>query len=530
MFKSFFKSYEVMFSQKINMWIYYFKMIPFLGKYIPQDLYKSLPYKITISTIISIISLLFGFFKKFIYILLIVMLPSAFLSDYLNINFNSVEFHILFFLNFIGGPLTENIFTNDVKKDFLMINLLRFNAKDYYLGNIFLSSLKHFVYFIFPLMILNSTFFESFVIALELSFFRIISQSFRLFIETNKGVKFLTRWYFVVLFSGISLIYAYALPFAGICFNSKTILLNIFFIMFILILTTISLLHLFKCNKYKSLAKSLIKINDINAINVAESSSVVFEDVKLDEKSFNNTELKNDKYKNKYGMDYLNYKFLERHKKIIIKPVKMKLLIIAGAFAVCIPFIFLFSEFNYKTADFILSSNGILVFVLYCMSSGERFTKALFFNCDNSLLRYKFYKDKKTILSNFTSRLKICVLINFVPALALACCISLIFVLSHGSFIRIIPIFISILTLSVFFAVHYLFLYYIVQPYTSQLTIKSPIYKFASFAIYMLSYSCLKIKTSSIIFTLVIIIITILYTLIALYLVYKYAPKTFKLK
>ena len=108
--------------------------------------------------------------------------------------------------------------------------------------------------------------------------------------------------------------------------------------------------------------------------------------------------------------------------------------------------------------------------------------------------------------------------------------LSLVLILAKGDIVRFIPIFISIITLSCFFSIHYLFLYYIIQPYTSQLTVKSPIYKIASFIVYIAAYSCLQVETQSIWFTLTVILVTVIYALIALTLVYKFAPKNFKLK
>lgn len=178
----------------------------------------------------------------------------------------------------------------------------------------------------------------------------------------------------------------------------------------------------------------------------------------------------------------------------------------------------------------ILRSSGFLVFILYCSSIGEKITKAFFFNCDNSLLRYNFYKESSIILSNFKSRLKITIILNLIPAICIGLGLSLVLILAKGDIVRFIPIFISIITLSCFFSIHYLFLYYIIQPYTSQLTVKSPIYKIASFIVYIAAYSCLQVETQSIWFTLTVILVTVIYALIALTLVYKFAPKNFKLK
>lgn len=183
-----------------------------------------------------------------------------------------------------------------------------------------------------------------------------------------------------------------------------------------------------------------------------------------------------------------------------------------------------------KINKLILASTGFMVFILYFISIGEKATKAYFFNCDHSLLKFKFYTDPKIILDNFKCRLKTIILLNLIPAICIALCLSVILILTKGNIIDFIPVFISILAISCLFSVHYLFLYYFTQPYTSQLTIKSPIYSALSFIIWIFAYGCLQVKTASLLFTLSIIALTILYTLVALFLVYKYAPKNFRLK
>jgi len=158
--------------------------------------------------------------------------------------------------------------------------------------------------------------------------------------------------------------------------------------------------------------------------------------------------------------------------------------------------------------------------------------KAMFYNCDSSLLRYSYYREDKVILANFTTRLKKTVLLNIIPAIALSLAIAGVLVASGSSseLFSMLPLFLCILFLSCFFSIHHLFMYYVLQPYTAELTVKSPLFRFINVVIYTLSYICLQIKTTSYYFTLVVHVITITYMAIALILIYKVAPRTFKLR
>lgn len=156
----------------------------------------------------------------------------------------------------------------------------------------------------------------------------------------------------------------------------------------------------------------------------------------------------------------------------------------------------------------------------------------MFYNCDISLLRYCYYREGKVILANFTSRLKMTILLNIVPAIALCLGIACIVVVSGYSsiLISLIPLFLCVICLSCFFSIHHLFMYYVLQPYTAELTVKSPTYTIITIIMYIICYTCTQIHTSSYYFTLGVLIVTILYMAISLILTYKLAPKTFKLR
>jgi hypothetical protein len=89
---------------------------------------------------------------------------------------------------------------------------------------------------------------------------------------------------------------------------------------------------------------------------------------------------------------------------------------------------------------------------------------------------------------------------------------------------------VSILCLSAFFSVHHLFLYYVFQPYTTELGMKNPYFKFINALVYLLCFFCLQLKSVPVYFTLVVISATVVYTAAALILVYRLAPRNFRVK
>lgn len=529
MFSAFFKIQNISFSEKMNSWIYIFTKIPLLGKLTPKNIYNSNKTKVIISNIARVFAFIFQFLGKFIYLILAIGLPALYISRKTNGNEQLIAVQIFFFLSFILEPIVNNMFTMYLGRDFFMINLMRFDAKQYYLSNILFNYITDMISFFVVIKFMGVPLFETFVIVTGLMSFRVIIQAF--YVLTNKvmGFHLSSKPNLMLLSMFIPTILAYGLPFIDLIFNIKSMFMNMYFMAILVGLAIISLIYLITYKKYTALGKRILLKDEIDKLtNISKNAP--FNDIAIDNKKIDTKSLIKDKYENEHGIKYLNLKFIERHKKIIFNPVKRIVIVVLALFVAALGVIISFPKSHEIINETILSSTGILVFILYVICIGEKTTKAFFFNCDNSLLRYSFYTEPKFILQNFKERVKLVTLFNLIPALTMGISLLIIMILIKGDIIRFIPIFVSIITLSIFFTVHYLFLYYITQPYTSQLKIKSPIYRFASVVVYCLAIIALQIRTANLFFTIGIIILTIIYTLVSLFMVKKYAHKTFRFK
>jgi signal transduction histidine kinase len=172
------------------------------------------------------------------------------------------------------------------------------------------------------------------------------------------------------------------------------------------------------------------------------------------------------------------------------------------------------------------------VFVMYMASIGERATRAMFYNCDLALLRYPFYRQKDAVLSNFTVRLRMITRLNLVIAAAIvAAVVATQFLFGwEWPLLGIASFALAILSLAMFFSVHYLFLYYVFQPYTADLGMRNPFFQAINVVVYMACFLSLQIDSPPSYFTLVVIALTVAYMAVALFLVHRYAPRTFRLK
>lgn len=535
MISTFTNNFKVSFAEKSNTFIYFLKRIPLVGKKIPDNLYKRTHAKLIIGLIREILGVLGGFAGKAMYLGAMIILP-AYLMTKDVAKLQPIFIHLFFFLSFILGPLMKNIiFDKTNKSAYNMITLMRADAREYYVGQILYRNIMDFIYFALPVMIISLIIgfspIKAIVLVVELIAFRFMGEWLQLFIYDKAKVIIVEKNLYMsaVILGGLAL--AYALPVAGFTIDFKLILFNIFVVIIILGLGVAAFIYLWKYMGYTTIAKALLtKDNLFN--RAAFKADMNFSTVKLDEKKMSKEDLNTKKYDKKQGYEYLNSLFFLRFRRIMAIPIRNRVVFIGVVFLIGIFFVFFMPSKRGEMVIAIKKSIPLLVFVMYSMSTGERICKAMFYNCDVSLLRYGYYKEGNVILSNFTSRLKRVVILNLIPALTLSIAIACIVLASGYSseLIGMIPLFLCILCLACFFSIHHLFMYYVIQPYTAELTVKSPLFKLINMIVYLFSYICLQIKTSSNYFTAGIIITTIVYMVVSLILTYRVAPRTFKLK
>ena len=189
-------------------------------------------------------------------------------------------------------------------------------------------------------------------------------------------------------------------------------------------------------------------------------------------------------------------------------------------------------EFSIKVNQVLMVMLPYFVFIMYCINRGQEVAQAMFMNCDHSMLTYGFYREPKVILNLFKERLKSVILINLLPAFVLAMGLVLLLVISGGTtqWVDYPILLFSILAMSIFFSVHHLVLYYLLQPYNANSETKSGTYGIANGLTYLFCYYMLRVRIPIFTFGCLTIIFSILYCLISLFLVYRYAPKTFHIK
>ena len=89
---------------------------------------------------------------------------------------------------------------------------------------------------------------------------------------------------------------------------------------------------------------------------------------------------------------------------------------------------------------------------------------------------------------------------------------------------------VSILAMSLFFSIHYLTVYYLLQPYTAGTEMKSGTYRIVMILTYVACYAMMNLRLPTLAFGAACIAFCVVYSIVACVLVYKFAPQTFRLR
>ena len=234
----------------------------------------------------------------------------------------------------------------------------------------------------------------------------------------------------------------------------------------------------------------------------------------------------------KSGFEYLNELFMKRHQKILWKSAKKVSIICILVFTGLFVLLLVLPEVREKINSLLMTYLPYFVFIMYAVNRGTAFTQALFMNCDHSLLTYSFYKQPHNILRLFQIRLREIIKINLLPAFTIGIGLALLLLGSGGTGepAHYVILLISILSMSIFFSVHYLTLYYLLQPYNVNTEMKSGTYQIAMSATYLVCFFLMQVRMDTMLFGLMIILFCVLYSISACILIFRFAGKTFRLR
>lgn len=524
----------------VNAFIYYFRKLWIIGKWMPESLYSSYKAKRRLNIAALIVRQVIDLLAKPLYLLIFTFLPVLMLEEKASLSDGQgfyVLVHILFFLSCYIGAFGDSHIFSVTRDKITFIKYMHTNARDYIKNSLALRYIPFFLYYLPTLigaaLLLGATALEGIIAWLMFICFRMAGEALQLFIfdKTGKvpGRSMLYEW----LIIGTGLPLAYYLPYRGYILPGS-VLFHPAAVVFYLVFGGFCIYYI--TAGYAGYEKKLPRSIDLNflfANMMKTSSGAAFKDVEIKEKDLDISKKAENKYSRLQGYAYMNALFFARHRRQLLRPVYYRLLMAGIIFAASL----FFYKANPETAV-TLSRNmsasllPSLVFLMYCMTVADKACKAMFYNCDKDMLHYAYYRNPRTILANFKVRLFRIAMLNMTVAFALCmAAMGFCFVCGTSIFTLDMLLFcITTLLLSVLFTAHHLCLYYIFQPYSESLKVKNPFFSVINAVMYFICFLCLQIEAGGPLFTMAVLIFTVIYILTVLILVYFRAPKSFRIK
>ena len=524
MIETFITSFKLQNTYRTNSIIYSLKQLLLIKRILPNSLYKNRGLKIFANIISILLEIINIFIGKIIYILAMIFVP---LSWY-NGNVSDTFIHLFMFLTLAGGVLNTYML-NPTKDKYYAIILMNIDERKYGLSNYYYQLIKLIIGFL-PFTILFGMIagvplwiqivLPFFVVAIKLIVMNYCIYHFK---KTNKASNENIPTKFVWGFVAVCLLLAYGLPAINITIN-QTIFLLVFIISIILGIYSLVKIHNFK--DYRKMYKQILTESNVY-MQERNAGTQALKDTSLKQ-----IELDKTYTSNKSGFAYFHDLFVKRHRKILTTAVKKQSVVILVIFIAMIIGISVNDNFKSKTNEILMVYLPYFVFIMYCINRSSSVTQAMFMNCDHSMLTYRIYRTPKVILGIFKERLKTLITINLLPATLIGLGLALLLYLSGGTdnSLNYLILFVSIISMSIFFSVHYLVMYYLLQPYNVSTEMKSSTYKVVQGLTYIVCWYMIQIRLPIFSFGIATIVFCIAYCLISLFLAYKYAPKTFKLR
>ena len=524
MLKTFITSFKLQNTYRTNSIIYSIKQLPLIKRILPNSLYKSRGLKIFAGIISILWEIINIFIGKIIYILLMIFTTLT----WYHTNQADTFIHLFVFLTFAGGVLNTYML-NPTKDKYYAIILMNIDARKYGLSNYYYQLIKLIIGFLPFTILFGMIASVPLWIQIALPFFvlaiKLIVMNYQIYVfkKTNKASNENIPTKFVWGFVAICLVLAYGLPAINIVIT-QSIFLYIFIISIIFGIYSLVKIHNFR--DYRKMYKQILTASNVYmAENNAGTQAM--KDISLKQ-----IELDKNYTSNKSGFAYFHDLFVKRHSKILTKAVKKQSVIILVIFIAMIIGIEVNEELKNRTNEILMKYLPYFVFIMYCINRSSSVTQAMFMNCDHSMLTYRIYRTPKVILGIFKERLKTLITINLMPATLIGLGLAVLLYLSGGTDkpLNYMVLFVSIIAMSIFFSVHYLVMYYLLQPYNVNTELRSSTYKTVQGITYLVCWFMIQIQLPTLYFGIATIAFCVAYSLISLYLAYKYATKTFKLR
>lgn len=507
------------YTYRVNAFFYALKQVPLVKRVLPEKVYANRELKSAVTVLGVLFGILTTLARKAGYVLL-AFWPLGLFERELP---EAARLQVLLLLAVLGAYIYTDLYEPTADRSYVIF-LLRMDAKACVLTWLGYDLLHVLVGFWLPAILLSLVTPLS-VIWLLFPFFvvgvKILGCAAKLKrFQTRGGLASGWQYYLprTLAVAGV-LVLAYGLPYGGLVLPGWVLAAGM---LLVLVFCIPAVFWLLRASDYRAYCQAVqVKQQRTTATSPAvaqQSRKAISTDVGITS--------------NREGLAYLHDLFVKRHRKLLWRASGITALICAGIFAVTGLLVLWNPSCREEFNPFLRRCLPMMPFFLYFLNRGSGFTQALFMNCDHSLLTYSFFKQPGNLLRLFRLRLVEIVKVNLLHAAVIAVGMTGLLALSGGADTRldyvVLPV--TTLALNIFFSVHYLTIYYLLQPYHAGLELKSGTYTMVSVATYIVCLVVKEFPVSNLWFGVLAILFCTVYCIGSCLLIYRVAPRTFRLR
>ncbi|MDD6572772.1 MAG: hypothetical protein PUF12_10345 [Thermoflexaceae bacterium] len=482
MFKKLLLEQVISFENSFNGFIYFLRELPFFEKRISYEFFQHNKFK----HVLSIVTFIFGIFVKFlgrlVYAAAFLMIPYIILKQFVvgnTFQYEETVINIFFMMNCVCGSLVNTVILSSSDEDYMMLNVLKINPKEHYVGELLFKLIVDFFVFFGVLCIFDIGVLNSLILVILMTAFRCIGELLSLLIYSKIPYIYKRIVNFDVIVILVCVYFAYVNPFLrGKMVSVDAFAFNPVLLGVICSLGLISLIILCNYKYYPRLARKRVKRVDTEYAEEIQARSRIRE-VKAKHNVTGTAALCTNRHERKAGYSYLNNIFFDRNKKLLLKSPNKRIIWLLAITVVLIAYLLTAgSEAKEKIWNTMIGMDTVWFFIMYLLSCSHRMCRAIFYNCDKDMMRYSYYTKKSALVANFIVRLKKFILIDLRTAgvIIIGMCIVTALTEHLRDFTAVVPGMIIVVLFSILASIYHVAMYHVIQPYNEHMKVKKPMF------------------------------------------------------
>lgn len=479
----------ISFENSFNGFIYFLREMPFFEKRIPYEFFQHNKFK----RVLSIVTFVFGILMKFVgrlaYAALFLLIPYIILKTFVvgnTFEYEETVINVFFMMNCVCGSLVNTVILSSSDEDYMMLNVLKINPKEHYMGELLFKLITDFGLFFAVLCIFDIGVMNSLILVVIMTAFRCIGETWSLLIYARIPYLYKRIVKLDVLLILVCVYFAYVNPYhRGRMVSVDAFVFNPNLLLSVGALGIICFVILCNYRHYPRLAKQRVQRVDVEYAQEIQARSRIRE-VEVKTNTTGAPALMTNRHENKHLYSYLNHIFFDRNKKLLTKSRNHHIVWVAVATVFVIGYVlYTGGDAGDYVFDAMKNMDTIWFFIMYILSCSNRMCRGTFYNCDKDMMCYNFYRKKNALVSNFLVRVLHFIRLDLVTSGAILAAMVLISaVCGHiKHVVLLVPAMLIVVLFSVMASIYHVAMYHVFQPYNDKMEVKSAMFRITNFLV-----------------------------------------------